>query len=102
MTPIPPGSPPIDPPPVRTPLPVVGDQVRLSDQSPLTKWLNFVYRAILFLLQQPSSLSGLAADIPDPVLYPENSRYWATDTTTEYINLYATPGDPATAAWTAM
>jgi hypothetical protein len=102
MIPIPPGSPPIDPAPVRTPIPVIADHVRFSDQSPIVKWLNAVYMAILFLLQQPSILSGLFADIPDATLYPENSRYWATDTTAEYINIYATPGDPTTASWTAM
>ncbi len=99
---IPPGAPPLGPAPIRTPLDVMGKLVYFKDSGPWTIWLNLVFNALSYLFLQPVSLSGLAADIPDATLYPENSRYWATNTMAEYIDIYATPGDPTTAAWVAM
>ena len=101
--PQPPLAPNFTPPPLRTPIDVQNNQVRIADRGPWGIWMGAtLVNAVLYLLRLPSSYSGLIADIPDATRYPENSRYWATDTTAEYINLYATPGDPSTAVWTAM
>ena len=103
MLPQQPGSPTLTNPPLRTPIPVEEKQVRIAEKGPWGIWLSAVLvNTVQYLLKLPSSYSGLAADIPNATFYPENSRYWATDTTAEYINLYATPGDPSTAVWTAM
>lgn len=87
---------------MRTPQPIAADLLRVQEMGPWGIWFRNVYSALFFLLTRPVLLSGLNAAKPNATLYPENSRYYSTDTTTEYINLYATPGNPATAVWTAM
>lgn len=99
---IPPNTPQIDPAPVRTPVDVAKGRIVFKDNQPWEKFFNLLYTVLFALMIRPVLLSGLAADIPDPTLYPENSRYFETDTSTENVNLYGTPGDPSTAAWTPM
>ena len=98
----PPNTPPLDPAPVRTPVSAAGGSVTFKDNRQWQPFFNLLFAAIRDLQSRPVSLSGLAADIPDATQYPENSRYWATDTTTESINIFATPGDHTTASWVAM
>lgn len=99
---IPPDAPPINPGPVRTPLLVRDSTINVKDNKTWSKFFELLYAALLYLLQKPVLLHGLNANKPDATLYPENSRYYSTDTTTDYINLYSVPGDPTTAAWTAI
>jgi hypothetical protein len=99
---IPPNSPEVNPAPVRTPLDIRNNAVYVKDEKGWLKFFEVLYAALLFLLQRPVFLSGLDAAKPDATLYPENSRYYSTDTTTDYINLYSVPGDHTTAVWTAI
>ena len=104
---IPPGTPTFSPGPVRTPILVTkgvpeGLQVVIKDNQSWHKYFEQVWNILTSLVSRPVMLSGLAADIPDPTLYPENSRFWSTDTHHESIVLYATPNDPTTASWQVM
>lgn len=99
----PPGSPPVSPAPVRTPLAArQSKEIVVKDTKDWTRFFELLNAAILYLLSQPVLLSGLDANKPNATLYPENTRYFSTDTIHESIVIYATPGDPSTASWVLM
>ncbi len=100
-TPIPPNTPPFNGAPLRNALDDAG-KVLVNAKSPWGIWFNVLYQAVIYLLMRPVSLSGLDADLPDPTLYPENSRWFSTDAVQEYIAIYSVPGDPTSATWVAM
>jgi hypothetical protein len=85
----PPNTPPLPDAPVNTPLLVEGapGKITVRNNQSWQKWMFSTVQAIAYLLSQPVSLSGPAADLPEAALYPQNSRYFATDTNKEYIVL---------------
>lgn len=97
-----PGTPPLNPAPVRDPIDVPNKQFKFKDSQSWQTFFNLLYSAVIYLLSGPVLLSGLLANRPAATILPENTRYWGTNTMVEYIVIYGTPGDPTTAAWVAM
>lgn len=64
-------------------------------------WSNLVQQ-VTNLVNGPTSLSGTLANRPVATGQAENTRYFATNTLVEYINIYGTAGDPTTAVWTVI
>jgi hypothetical protein len=103
----PPNTPPYDPAPARDPLTVnESGEVLVKDNKAWSKYFSLLTgrraSVIQYLLSQPVLLSGLAANLPNATLYPENSRYYSTDTHVDRINLFTVTGDPTTAVWTVI
>ena len=98
----PPGSPIINRMPVSTLLQVRQDMLKFQDNTAWTKTMEAWYGAIINLLGRPITISGLDANLPDATLYPENSRYYATDLPGEYVNIYAVSTDQNSAVWILM
>ncbi len=88
--------------PVATPLQVRQNLLIFRNSTAWVKTYELWYGAIMNLLARPVLLSGLDADLPDATLYPENSRYVATDLPGEYVNIYADPTDHNSAVWIFM
>lgn len=98
----PPGTPPLDKGPVETPLDIEDSQLTFKQSRAWLKFFQLLYAAILALQARPVLLSGLFANRPAATTLPENTRYFATNTLVDYINIYGTPGDPTTAAWVVV
>lgn len=96
---VPPGTPTVNLPPVRSPIPVRDKAAYITDSHDWTKHFALLFNALIYLLESPVLLSGLDGSKPNPTVYPQNTRYFATDSVKEYTVIYATPGNPATASW---
>jgi len=100
--PYPPNTPPMNPAPVRTPVPVQNNAILFKNMQGWQKFFDLLYFAVTYLLSNPVILSGLDSSLPTASNYPANSIYYATDSKKIYVNIYATPGQPSSAAWTSV
>lgn len=106
--PISPDLAPLAPAPLKQPLlvrnnaGVVVGRIIIAEDLTWSKYFSeSISSALQGLQSRPGLLGGLLANRPtDPSLYPENTRFFATDTEAETYVKYVVPGDPTSAAWT--
>lgn len=81
--------------------PVLEGDTNLFTEAQQRFWIGIVTQ-VINLVNGPTSLSGTLANRPVATGQAENTRYFATNTLVDYINIYGTPGDPTTAAWVVV